>query len=113
MMQIVIRFLIGGAIVSTFAVLGDLFKPKSFGGLFGAAPSVALATLSLTVATDGARFAATESRSMMAGAVAFFCYSSCVSWVMMRYGLKALSITVCLIPLWLAISFVIWYVWLK
>jgi len=31
--------------VSAFAVIGDLFKPKSFGGLFGAAPSVALATL--------------------------------------------------------------------
>jgi hypothetical protein len=44
----VIRFVIGGAIASLFAVLGDVFRPKSFGGLFGAAPSVALATLTLT-----------------------------------------------------------------
>ena len=53
MKVILIRFLIGAVAVSIFAVLGDLFKPKSFAGLFGAAPSVALATLGLTVASDG------------------------------------------------------------
>jgi len=43
----------GGMIVSLFASLGDVLKPKSFAGLFGAAPSVALATLGLTVLADG------------------------------------------------------------
>ena len=33
--------------VSLFAVAGDVLRPKSFAGLFGAAPSVALATLTL------------------------------------------------------------------
>jgi hypothetical protein len=42
-----LRFAAGGLIVSAFAVLGDVLRPKSFAGLFGAAPSVALATLSL------------------------------------------------------------------
>jgi len=51
MMQLVIRFLVGGVIVSLFAVLGDVLQPKSFAGLFGAAPSVALATLALTMLT--------------------------------------------------------------
>jgi len=50
MSQILIRFLVGGAVVSAFAIIGDLLKPKSFAGLFGAAPLVALATLVLTVA---------------------------------------------------------------
>ena len=45
MSQIPIRFLIGGVVVSVFAIVGDVLKPKSFAGLFGAAPSVALATL--------------------------------------------------------------------
>jgi len=54
MSQILVRFLLGGAVVSAFAIIGDLLKPKSFAGLFGAAPSVALATLGLTVATEGA-----------------------------------------------------------
>jgi hypothetical protein len=34
---------------------GDVLKPKSFAGLFSAAPSVALATLPLTILSDGKR----------------------------------------------------------
>src|SRR3954470_22461382 len=113
MEEILIRFLIGGFTVSFFAVLGDLFKPKSFAGLFGAAPSVALATLGLTVASEGAYYAANESRSMMAGAIAFFCYASCVSWVMMRYKAMGLLVTTCSIPLWLGIAFGLWWAWLR
>jgi hypothetical protein len=44
MKDILLRFVIGGVVVLFFALFGDMFKPKSFGGLFGAAPSVALAT---------------------------------------------------------------------
>jgi hypothetical protein len=113
MSELLVRFFIGGVVVSAFAVLGDVFKPKSFAGLFGAAPSVALATLGLTVATEGACYAATEARSMIAGAIAFFAYASLVSWVMMRYRLKALSVTVCSIPLWFGVALGLWYVWLK
>lgn len=113
MIPIIIRFLVGGVVVSVFALIGDLLKPKSFAGLFGAAPSVALATLGLTVATEGASYAAIEARSMMAGAIAFFAYASCVSWVMMRYKPKALWVTICAIPLWLGMAFGLWYGWLK
>ena len=113
MNQILARFLVGGAVVSAFAVVGDLLKPKSFAGLFGAAPSVALATLGLTVVTEGASYAATEAHSMMAGAVAFFAYASLVSWMMMHYKLKALMVTICSIPVWLGVAFGLWYVWLK
>ena len=109
MSQTLIRFLVGGAVVSAFAIISDLLKPKSFAGLFGAAPSVALATLGLTVAKEGSSYAATEARSMMAGAIAFFAYSSLASWVMMRYKPKALWVTICAIPLWLGIAFGLWY----
>ena len=105
MMQYVIRFLVGGTVVSLFALIGDILKPKSFAGLFGAAPSVALATLSLTIASEGALYAAIEARSMMAGAAAFFLYASCVSWVLMRYRLKALTVSVMLIPIWFVFAF--------
>jgi uncharacterized membrane protein (GlpM family) len=113
MSQILVRFLVGGAVVSVFALIGDLLKPKSFAGLFGAAPSVALATLGLTVASEGASYAATEARSMMAGAVAFFAYASFVSWFVMRYKFRALFVTICSIPLWVGVAFGFWYVWIK
>lgn len=113
MSRILIRFFVGGAVVSAFAIIGDLLKPKSFAGLFGAAPSVALATLGLTIATEGTSYAATEARSMMAGAIAFTAYASSVSWVMMRYSVKALWVTIGAIPLWLGIAFGLWYILLK
>jgi hypothetical protein len=112
MKVILIRFLIGGVAVSVFAMLGDLFKPKSFAGLFGAAPSVALATLGLTVASDGKHYAATEANSMVAAAVAFFAYSSCVSWTLMHGKVSALWVTIFSLPVWALLAFGIWYVWI-
>jgi hypothetical protein len=50
-MDYVGSFVAGGLIVSAFAILGDLLRPKSFAGLFGAAPSIALATLTMAVFT--------------------------------------------------------------
>src|SRR5437588_11106449 len=105
MTQILVRFLIGGVVVSAFAILGDLLKPKSFAGLFGAAPSVALATLGLTIASEGKLYAAAEARSMIAGALAFFLYAVCVSYVMMCWQTRALLATVALIPIWFAAAF--------
>ena len=46
-MERLLRAVIGGVVVSAFALLGDVFQPKRFAGLFGAAPSVALASLGL------------------------------------------------------------------
>ena len=51
--ELAIRFVLGGLFVSAFAVIGDMLHPKSFAGIFGAAPSVALASLGLTFLTQG------------------------------------------------------------
>ena len=107
------RFLIGGVAVSVFALLGDLFKPKSFAGLFGAAPSIALATLGLTIVSDGKSYAATEANSMMAGALAFFVYASCVSWTLMRARFAASWVAMSSLTIWGGVAFVLWRVWLK
>jgi hypothetical protein len=113
MIQILIRFLVGGAVVSVFALIGDVLKPKSFAGLFGAAPSVALATLGLTVGTKGAPCAAIETRSMIAGAIAFFVFASLVSWILMRYPFRALWVRLGTMPVWFAVALGLWSVALK
>ena len=82
MTDLLLRFLIGGTVVSLFAVLGNIFRPRSFAGLFGAAPSIALATLGLTIHHDGKLYAATEARSMIAGAIAMAVYAATISWVL-------------------------------
>src|SRR5690349_20128440 len=84
MTETFIRFVVGGLFVSAFAVLRDVLKPKSFAGLFGASPSVALATLTLTIHSRGQGFAAAEARSMIFGAIAFFVYACAVCRLIIR-----------------------------
>ncbi len=105
MSEYVIRFLAGGIIVSVFAMLGDLLRPKSFAGLFSAAPSVALASLGIVVATKGSDFAAIQARSMILGAIALLLYSVLVCQLQVRWLIRALPATLISLPLWLAISF--------
>ncbi len=113
MSEILIRFVAGGAIVSLFAVLGDLFSPKSFRGLFAAAPSVALATLGLAVAKEGPTYAAEEARSMLAGAAALIVYSQACAWWLMRRHSSSLVASVAVLPLWFAVAFALWAVFFR
>ncbi len=106
--NVFIRFLIGGIVVSLFAVLGDILRPKSFAGLFGAAPSIALATIGLTIHHDGKAYAAVECRSMILGAIAFFIYALSVTLVLRRFKPDALIATLALMPIWFAVSMVLW-----
>jgi hypothetical protein len=76
--ELLSRALIGAALVSLFAALGDWPRPKRFAGLFRAAPSVARATLPLT------GYAATEARSMLCGALAFLLCAARASQLLIR-----------------------------
>jgi hypothetical protein len=112
-MDWVVRFLLGGTIVAVFALTGDLLKPKGFAGLFGAAPAVALATLGLTIATEGKVYAAIEARSMVAGAAAFFLYAlGCLYVIGMRH-FKAATATVALLSIWAVTAFGLWAAFLR
>jgi Protein of unknown function (DUF3147) len=103
-MEYLIRFAAGGFVVSLFAALGDVLRPKSFAGLFGAAPSVALATLSLALWNEGSDKVSIEARSMILGAFALALYSLTVCQLLMRLRWSALAATITAIMLWLAIA---------
>jgi hypothetical protein len=104
MEEFLLRFFIGGVAVSAFAALGDVLRPKSFAGLFGAAPSIALATLALTLWKQGGDYAAIEARSMILGALALALYSWCVCQLLMRLNWSALTATVSMLVVWLALA---------
>lgn len=109
----VARFLIGGLVVSAFAIVGGLFKPTSFAGLFGAAPSVALATLTLTISKSGGPYAGSECRSMIAGAAALCLYSIVVSQLLHRFRVSALKATLSAMPVWFLAAFGLWRIFMK
>jgi uncharacterized membrane protein (GlpM family) len=98
-----VRFLIGGLFVS--AVLGDILKLKSFAGLFGAAPSVALTTLVLTIRSQGTVYAMAEARPMLFGAIAFLVYACTVCYLTMRFRLPASIVATASVLVWLIIAF--------
>ena len=94
------RFLLGGLIVSVFAAIGEAFKPKTFSGLFGAAPSVALASLALAFHQHGATHVATLARWMIVGALALFVYCAVCVVIVRRARL----------PVWLEAA-AAWFAW--
>ena len=100
MTDLLIRFLVGGIVVSLFAALGDTLRPRSFAGLLGAAPSIALATISLTIHKDGKTWAALEAKTILFGAVAFLFYAALASLVLRRRKPSALTTALLLMPVW-------------
>jgi hypothetical protein len=112
--EILVRFLVGGIVVSAFSALGDVLKPKSFAGLFGAAPSVALATLALAVTSQGISYAAVEARSMMCGALGLAIYTYLVMFIMVRHTASSvLLVSAGLLSTWLLTALGLWFVLLK
>jgi hypothetical protein len=108
--EIVLRRIVGGVVVSFFSFLGALLRTKSFAGLFSGAPSVALATIALTVVKDGKEYASLEARSMILGAVAFCLYAYIVSRFLIRRRAAALPTTAWTMVLWFACAFGLWYI---
>jgi hypothetical protein len=102
MFEYLLRFIAGGIAVSGFAALGDGLRPKSFAGLFSAAPSIALATLLITLSRDGAPFVAMEGRSMMLGALALASYCWIVCLLLKKYLASSWTATSAAMIVWFA-----------
>jgi uncharacterized membrane protein (GlpM family) len=112
-MEYVLRFLAGGFIVSAFAVIADVLRPKGFAGLFSAAPSVALATLTLTLLSEGKIYAAVEARSMIVGAAAYFLYAAACTYLIGKRRLESAPTAVAALAIWAIAAFGIWDLWLR
>jgi len=107
--ELAIRFCVGGLFVSAFSLISDLFKPKTFAGLFGAAPSVALASLLVTVFTSGKPTAVINARAMLLGAVALMAYAATLSYACFRRDhLSVVKASLGGLLLWLAVAAALW-----
>jgi hypothetical protein len=109
--EYLLRFIAGGIAVSAFAALGDALRPKSFAGLFGAAPSIALATLLITLSHKGAPFAAVEGRSMILGAFAFAAYSWSACLLLKKFMVPSWLAATAALVVWFAVAFGSWALW--
>jgi Protein of unknown function (DUF3147) len=105
MLEYALRFLIGGIAVSGFAALGDTVGPKSFAGLFGAAPSIALATIFITLSQKGASFVALEGRSMIVGTFPLAAYSWTACVLLKKFMMSSRTATMAALVVWFAVGY--------
>jgi hypothetical protein len=73
-LSVLLRALAGGLAVVGFSVLGTAGHPKRFAGLFAAAPSVAVASLAMTVALKGPAATVPYAQGMLIGSAGMLAY---------------------------------------
>jgi hypothetical protein len=112
-MEMLLRFSIGGVMVLLLSIVGDVARPKSFAGIFGAAPSVALATLAVTVWSHGVSYATTEARSMVIGAVALGVYAWVCGVTMWRRRESVTVLALAAISVWVVLALSGWVLLLR
>ncbi|HEX7265520.1 MAG TPA: DUF3147 family protein [Candidatus Dormibacteraeota bacterium] len=86
---VIVKAVAGGAFVALFALLSDALKPKTFSGLFSAAPSIAMASLLVTALATGHLKAAAAAIGMIAGAIGMVAYCIAASYAVERFGAVA------------------------
>jgi uncharacterized protein DUF3147 len=68
------RALVGGLAVVGFSLVAESGRPKRFAGLFAAAPSVAVASLAVTVLSKGAKATVPYAEGMLIGSAGMLAY---------------------------------------
>jgi hypothetical protein len=106
-----LRVVAGGTLVVAFAMLGDVLKPKMFAGLFGAAPSVATASLLVSGLAMGASRETQYATGMIAGAVGLVVYSAAAAFTVRHLGAVAGSVVAWIA--WLVPAAAIYWVFLR
>jgi uncharacterized membrane protein (GlpM family) len=81
-----IKALAGGAFVVLFSLIAEVLRPKSFSGLFSAAPSVAIAGLLVTSLTASPEAGGAAAHGMIAGAVAMVACCAAAAFLVHRFG---------------------------
>ncbi|HLI60032.1 MAG TPA: DUF3147 family protein [Solirubrobacteraceae bacterium] len=83
---LLVKGVCGGVLVVAFALLSEGLSPKRFAGLFGAAPSVAIAGLSITLIDEGIGPAHRNTIGMIAGGAGMVAYALAVVPLLRRTG---------------------------
>ena len=108
---VVLKALVGGSIVVVFSAIGEFLRPRGFAGIFAAAPSVALASLAITLIVTGPQSAAHQLIAMVAGAAALMVYCLVGAESVKRFGAPKGAITA--MVAWFGAAIGLWAVVLR
>lgn len=107
-----LKGLLAGVVVVSVSVLASALKPKMLAGLFGAAPSVAIASLLVTsLGQHSPDRAALNGRGMVCGAVGMGAYCALALFLIPKLGPWLGSV----VPWagWAAVSFSLYWLFLR
>src|SRR5437763_11315852 len=97
-----VKGLAGGCLVVAFALLSECLAPKRFAGLFGAAPAVALAGLTIVLLDKGAHDAHENAVGMIAGGAGMIAYAAAA--VMLLRRMRASRTAVAALGAWVLVA---------
>ena len=97
-----LKAIVGGLAVVAFSLLGQAGHPQRFAGLFSAAPSVALASLAMTLMTRGPDATVPYAQGMLIGSAGMIAY--CVVSLLLIDRLHALLGSVLAWLAWFAVA---------
>ncbi len=95
--ELLIRFLIGGAVIAGTTWLAEWFDPK-FGGIIANIPSATIVSLLILSSAAGEKAAVTFAKGLVIGTIPWFAYIFSVILLTQRIGLAKS----------LAVGFIIW-----
>jgi hypothetical protein len=101
-----IKGLVGGTMVVLFSLAGEAVRPRGLAGIFAAAPSVAIASLAVTVVATGVIAAFNESLGMLAGAAGMVIFCLLGTEAVKRFG--ALKGSIASTAAWFATALGLW-----
>jgi uncharacterized membrane protein (GlpM family) len=103
---LLVKALASGVLVVVFSLIAEAVRPRSFSGLFGAAPSIAIVSLLITETSKGAHAARQQSFAMMFGALALAVYCVVATDTIARLG--AMRGSILAFGAWLAVAGASW-----
>ncbi len=106
--DLLLRFALGGTMVAALAAFAETLKPKTFAGLFSAAPTIAAVSLGLAFAHFGPSYFARQASAMMCGGLALVAYSCLCVWTTRRESLPVWAGALLNWLAWFAVAVVAW-----
>jgi uncharacterized membrane protein (GlpM family) len=104
--SLVVKALVGGLLVVVFSLIGESVKPRHLAGIASAAPSIALASLAITLLVSGIDKARNLSTGMIAGAVALIAWCLVAGYTVKRFGAFKGAAAATLV--WFGIALALW-----
>ncbi|HET7538216.1 MAG TPA: DUF3147 family protein [Polyangiaceae bacterium] len=110
MNDLVLRFSLGALAVSLFSAVAELFKPKTFAGILGAAPAVALVSLTLVFLQRGSSVVREQAVGMICGGLGFLLYACGCVFTTAYTRIPVWAGAALCWALWLLVALTAWFV---